>query len=100
MTAWMAEGEAPSGFTIDLDMEMRSAENAKVRYVKHSLEGEEIHKHIAEGKVVTKLALTWQDKISFVLDENLQIKRLQFLGILKNEQQTENADDDLTWILL
>ena len=66
-----------------------------MRYVKHTLEGEEIGRHIAAGKVVTRLAMTWGDKISFLLDENLQIKRLSFLDILKDEAdgQAENEDE-------
>ncbi len=95
MTGWVAEGDAPSPFTLDQDLELRSAEKATVRYVKHTLEGEEIRQHIATGKVVTRLALTWGDRISFLLTENLQIKRLSFLDILKDEVdgQAENEDE-------
>lgn len=95
MTGWVADGEAPGGFTIDQDLELRSAEKATVRYVKHTLEGEEIRQHIAAGKIVTRLALTWGERISFVLNENLQIKRLGFLDILKEEADglAENQDE-------
>jgi recombination associated protein RdgC len=95
MTGWVAEGEAPANFTLDQDLELRSAEKATVRYVKHTLEGEEIRQHIATGKVVTRLAMTWGDRISFLLDENLQIKRLSFLDILKEQAdgQAENEDE-------
>ena len=95
MTGWVAGGEAPAHFTIDQDLELRSAEKATVRYAKHPLEGEEIRQHIAAGKVVTRLAMTWGDRISFVLNEALQIKRLTFLDILKEQadSQAENADE-------
>lgn len=95
MTGWIADGNAPAGFSIDQDMELRSAENAVVRYAKHPLDGEEIPQHIAAGKVVTRLGMTWGDKISFVLDEKLQIKRLSFLDILKDaaDGQAENEDE-------
>ncbi|WP_291991940.1 recombination-associated protein RdgC [Candidatus Accumulibacter sp. ACC003] len=95
MTSWVASGEAPVGFTLDQDLELRSAEKATVRYVKHTLEGEEIRQHIADGKVVTRLAMTWNDRISFVLDDNLQVKRLAFLDILKEQadSQAENQDE-------
>ncbi|QKS31098.1 MAG: Recombination-associated protein RdgC [Accumulibacter sp.] len=92
MTGWVAAGEAPAGFTLDQDLELRSAEKASVRYANHSLEGEEIRQHIADGKVVTRLAMTWNDRISFVLNDLLQIKRLAFLDILK-EQSESQADD-------
>ena len=104
MTAWVAAGEAPHGFTIDQDLELRSPDNAVVRYAKHTLEGDEVRQHIAQGKVVTRLALTWRDKVSFVLNDKLQIKRLTFLDILKeqSEGQTENDAErfDLDFTLM
>lgn len=105
MTDWLLAGEAPSGFTIDRDLELRAIDEGKatVRYVRHALEGEEIQQHIAAGKTATRLALTWNDRISFVLSEQLQIKRLAFLDILKeNTEQGETADEqfDLDFALM
>jgi recombination associated protein RdgC len=97
MTDWVAAGEAPAGFTIDQDLELRAVEEGKatVRYVRHNLEGKEIQDHIAAGKVATRLGMTWNDRVSFVLDEEFQIKRLAFLDILKeqSEAQAEAADE-------
>ena len=91
MTGWLASGEAPPGFSIDRDCELRSPveENATVRYVRHPLDAAEIGKRLADGKQPTRLAMTWDDRISFVLTERLEIKRLAFLDILK-----EQADAD------
>lgn len=104
MTGWVADGEAPAAFTIDQDLELRAPDKATVRYAHHSLEGEEIGQHIASGKVVTRLALTWNDRISFVLDDKLQVKRLAFLDLLKegSEGQAENEDErfDLDFTLM
>jgi recombination associated protein RdgC len=97
MTGWLASNEAPAGFSIDRDCELRAAgeEKAVVRYVRHALDGDEIGRHIAGGKAATRLALTWRDRISFVLTEQLQVKRLAFLDILKEdaERQAESGDD-------
>jgi recombination associated protein RdgC len=97
MTGWLAGQEAPAGFTIDRDCELRAAgeEKAVVRYVRHPLDGDEIGRHITAGKAVTRLALTWRDRISFVLTEQLQVKRLAFLDVLKEdaEKQVEGGDD-------
>jgi len=89
MTTWLETGEAPAGFTLDRDLELRAPgdERATVRYVRHHLEGDEIRAHIAEGKQATRLGLTWNDRISFVLTDDLQIKRLAFLDILKEESE-------------
>jgi recombination associated protein RdgC len=97
MTQWLAVGEAPGSFTIDRDCELRAMveERAAVRYVRHNLDSDEVRSHIAGGKSATRLALTWNDRVSFVLTEQLQIKRLVFLDLLKEdaERQGENADD-------
>lgn len=97
MTGWLASNEAPAGFSIDRDCELLAPgeEKSLVRYVRHPLEAGEIREHIASGKQVTKLAMTWNDRISFVLNENMQIKRLAFLDLLKeeSEQQAETADE-------
>jgi recombination associated protein RdgC len=104
MTGWIADGEAPADFSIDQDLELRSAENAIVRYAKHPLDGEEIPRHIAAGKIVTRLGITWGDKISFILDDKLQLKRLAFLDILKEstDGQAENEEErfDLDFTLM
>lgn len=96
MTAWLETGEAPAGFTLDRDLELRAPgdERATVRYVRHHLEGDEIRAHIAEGKQATRLAMTWNDRIAFVLTEDLQIKRLAFLDILKEESEGQAETDE------
>lgn len=97
MTGWLAANEAPTGFSIDRDCELLAPgeEKSLVRYVRHPLEAGEIRDHIEAGKQVTKLAMTWNDRISFVLNENMQVKRLAFLDLLKeeSEQQAESADE-------
>lgn len=97
MADWLASGEAPAHFSIDRDCELKSfsEEKAAVRYVRHPLEGEEIRAHLAAGKAPTRLALTWNDRISFVLTDKLEIKRLSFLDLLKEdaEQNSDNAEE-------
>ena len=97
MADWLAGGDAPAGFTIDRDCELKASgdEKSAVRYVRHPLEGDEIKAHLASGKVPTRLALTWDDRISFVLTEKLEIKRLAFLDLLKEqaEKSAEHADE-------
>ena len=90
MAEWLVQGDAPGAFTIDQDLELRSADAAKatVRYARHNLEGKEIRDHIAAAKTVVRLGLTWNDKISFVLTENLQIKRLVRVNVINEEAAT------------
>lgn len=96
MTSWLLEDEAPTNFSIDQDTELRSTtENrALVKYVRHSAEPEELGRHIQAGKQCTRLALTWDDKISFVLTDGLEIKRITFLDVIKEQKTSISGDDD------
>lgn len=81
MAHWLKEQEPPQGFTVDRECELKSAseEKAVVKYGRHPLDIAEVQQHIQQGKLPTKLALTWDDRVSFVLTKGLQIKKLAFL---------------------
>ncbi len=94
MTLWLSSGQVPAPFTIDQDLELKASgeSRATVRYVNHPLEGREIREHISGGKTATRLGMTWKNRVSFVLTEQLQIKRVAFLDILKEETQNQAED--------
>jgi len=94
MTEWLDHDDAPAGFTVDQDAIMRATgeSKAQVAYKRHTLEADDIRRHIAAGKQCTRLAMTWSDKISFVLDESLAIKSVKPLEIIK-ESATRNDDE-------
>lgn len=102
MTSWLAGNEAPGGFTVDQDVELRSNsdEKAAVRYVRLPLDGDDIRKHIQSGKRSTRLAMTWNDRVSFVLTDAFVIKRVTPLDVLKDaadptaENEAERFDAD------
>jgi DNA segregation ATPase FtsK/SpoIIIE-like protein len=96
MTEWLQADDAPVGFTIDMDATMRAAgeSKAQVKYVRHTLEADDVRRHIAAGKQCTRLAMTWESKISFVLDESLAIKSIKALDILKETESSTRNDDE------
>ncbi|MBS3936523.1 MAG: recombination-associated protein RdgC [Sulfuritalea sp.] len=98
MTGWLAANDPPAGFSLDSDLELRaaSASQAAIRYVHHDIGGPEIAGHLAAGKLVTRLGLTWNDKVSFVLTDKLHLKRLAFLDVLKEQaEKTAEGTDEL-----
>lgn len=95
MTRWLSGDEPPVVFTIDRDCELQGMDNEKtmIRYTHHVLDTEEIIRHIKAGKKVTRLAMTWANKISFVLLDNFQIRRIAPLDIIKESADaTDTAD--------
>lgn len=95
MADWLAGGEAPDGFTIDQDCELRAVteDKAAVRYVRHALEGDEVRAHLEGGKMPTRLALTYDERVSFVLTEKMEVKRLDFLDVIKEKVDESGAED-------
>jgi len=96
MAHWLGSQEAPQGFSVDRECELRAADESKavVRYTRHALDTDEVAQHIAHGKVPTRLALTWNDRVSFVLTDALQLKKVAFLDVVADEAPTSAADRD------
>lgn len=96
MAHWLSTQEAPRGFSIDRECELKACDEGKavVRYGRHPLDIEEVSAHIAAGKLPTKLALTWDDRVSFVLTEGMQIKKLAFLdSVFEGKADDEGGFD-------
>ena len=98
MTEWLSAGDAPAGFSIDRECELQSPleEKATVRYAHHPLtDTPEIRNHIVGGKVPTRLALTWRDKVSFVLSDKLEAKKVTLLDVsaTENEGDQDSAEE-------
>jgi recombination associated protein RdgC len=88
MAAWLTDKEAPGGFSLDRECELKQpdSEKAAVRYARHSLEIDELGEHIRQGKQPTQLALTWSGRVSFVLTEMLALKKIKLLdGVIEGE---------------
>lgn len=101
MTNWLSNGEAADGLTIDRDCELRTQdEESSVRYVHHTLDGEDVHEHLATGKKVCKLALTFDDKVSFILTEKLELKRVTLLDVEAGEATTREEQFDADFLLM
>jgi len=96
MTEWLQADDAPTGFTVDMDTELRATGESKatVRYVCHTLEADDVRRHIAAGKQCTRLAMTWNDKISFVLTDTLAIKGVKPLDVIQETEAGTKNDDE------
>lgn len=97
MADWLVHQEAPPGFSVDRECELKAADESKavVRYARHRLDTDEVKQHIEGGKMPTRLALIWGDRVSFVLTEGLQLKKLAFLDVVfENASQRQEDDFD------
>ena len=107
MTHWLSSGKPPAPFILGLECELKNQGDDKgsVAFKQHDLTLDEIQTSLKAGKWVSKLALEWDEKISFVLSEDLQIKKLKFLDVLEeqlqdNDPQTHAEHLDIEFSLM
>ncbi|MDI1276225.1 recombination-associated protein RdgC [Methylobacter sp.] len=96
MTEWLVNHQAPDDITIEDECELRSPEEEGgiIRCKRHDLSLPEIKNHLDTGKEVIKLAVNWADRISFIIDENLAVKRLKFLDLIQDQVSDINTDSE------
>ena len=96
MAHWLTTQESPAGFSIDRECELKAADESKavVRYARHPLDIDEVRQHIEHGKLPTRLALTWDDRVSFVLTEGLQIRKIALLDAVMEGQSQDDGGFD------
>ena len=100
MASWLMTQESPAAFSVDRECELKAADESKsvVRYVRHPLDTDEVKQHVEGGKLPTRLALTWEGRVSFSLTEALQLKKITFLeGVFEgtSAEKDEGFDADV-----
>jgi recombination associated protein RdgC len=94
MSEWLSTQEPPEGFSVERECELTAVDEskAKIRYAHHALDIEEIRQHISEGKLPTRLAMTWDDRVSFVLTAGMQLRKLSFADGVFEAAPSEQGD--------
>jgi recombination associated protein RdgC len=94
MTEWLTHDSSPSELQIEDECELRDPveEGGIIRMRREDLFSDETRVHLQAGKRVMRLALTWEERISFVLDEKFQIKRLRFQDAVLDEAGESGAE--------
>ncbi|SER37566.1 recombination associated protein RdgC [Pseudomonas lutea] len=97
MTDWLKNQTATHDLHILDDTQLKDAheDGGSITVKAQDLTAEEIQNHLSAGKMVTRLALAWQDKLSFVLDEKLTLKNIRFEDLLQEQADQEGGDDAL-----
>jgi recombination associated protein RdgC len=100
MAHWLKEDHdnlyVDHNFTVGRECELKSTseEKAVVRYGRHPLDIEEVQAHIDAGKLPTRLAMTWDDRVSFLLTDGLQVRKLQFLDAVFEGTKSDDGGFD------
>lgn len=98
MTEWVKLGKVPGDyFTIGDAAELKAilADGGIAKVKKQDLVSDEIATHIEAGKVVTKLALDWQQRVTFTLTNDAMLTRLKFCDELIEQNDDIDHEDVL-----
>jgi len=95
MTRWVSSAQIATGFELGEECELRDNADVSsvIRCKNQDLTSAEIVNHLKTGMHVSKLALNWQQRLEFVLDEKLVVKRLRFADMVQEQASDIEADD-------
>ncbi|MGQ9658496.1 MAG: recombination-associated protein RdgC [Thermochromatium sp.] len=94
LTGWLLEDGTPGDFVLGDTCELRDLgeQAGVVRCSRQDLASDEILNHLRAGKQVTKLALDWEGRLSFILAEDLSLRRLRVGEALLQELNGDDPD--------
>jgi len=95
MTGWLAHQNLPDDFALGEECELREPgeEGGVVRCRGVDLLSEEVETHLNAGKQVARLSLSWDERLSLVMAEDLCLRRLKFSDeLLKENDEIPEAE--------
>ena len=94
MTNWLLQGEAQGRFVLDSDVTLVGVGDVapKVKISRKDIPAEDVVQHAKNGMKVTELGLVWNDRVAFILTQDLTLKRIQWLDVVQEE--AEGSCDD------
>lgn len=100
MTEWLeyhySKTEAIGGkFTLGMEAHFNSiGDSSAIAIVKNQdLTGAEVEAHLDAEKFVTKIALEYDESMSFLLNDDLSIKRIKFFDVIHEQNDDIDSDD-------
>lgn len=95
MTEWLSEQKLGGKFTLGMEAEFNALgdDGAVVRVKNQDLTSDEIKAHLEADKYAVKIALEWDESLSFILCEDLAIKRLKYFEVLQEQNDDIDSDD-------
>ncbi len=95
MTRWLADGSSAPGWTVLDECELQDTDDeaGRIACKRQDLTSDEIRAHLHAGKQVIRMALDWQERLNFVLHDDLSLRRLRFADVVGEELDRVESDD-------
>ncbi|QWP79190.1 recombination-associated protein RdgC [Lysobacter sp. K5869] len=94
LTGWVAGEDLPEGLAIGDECELSDSadERAKAKFTRQEVESEEIGRHLDTGMQVSRLALTLDDQASFVVGDDLVLRKFRLLDGAVDKLEHNDSD--------
>jgi len=107
MTSWIAGEPLPEGFVLGDECELRDPvdSGAIIKCRRQELDADEVREHLKCGKQAFQVALVFEDRLSFVLGEDLVIRKLKFLetvteALEQGDRDSQRDEVDAVFVLM
>ncbi|ADZ92235.1 recombination-associated protein RdgC [Marinomonas mediterranea] len=107
MTDWLIKNDVPASLETGDECEIQDSSEDKATIRFKSLEplSEDVTQHLQQGMSVKNVALRWTDKVSFVLHDDLTLRKVKFDDTLKDAAFNDSqggglADMDANFALM
>ncbi|SIS62196.1 recombination-associated protein RdgC [Neptunomonas antarctica] len=97
MSEWLQQTSSFPAFTCldECELKDQTEEGGVIRIKGHDLHSSEVIAHLEKDKKVTKLAMQWDETLSFILQDDLSIKRVKPTDELTQTLNEEASEDPL-----
>lgn len=99
MTQWLLATDSadwPDDFSVERECELKSVDEEKsvVKFSRHNLATDEIRQHIREGKLPTRLAMSYDGRLAFTLTQGLHLRKITYLdGVFDDVGEKDSGFD-------
>lgn len=107
LTEWIAGEAVPKGFELGDECELRDPVDAGaiVKCRRQDLDSDEVREHLKAGKQGFQLALVFEERLEFVLGEDMVVRKLRFLetatqALERDDRDSLHAEIDASFALM
>jgi recombination associated protein RdgC len=94
VTTWL-DDEPPTHFTVDdaVQLQYPGEKGKRVKFDRANLDAHDVQTHLAAGAYVDSVAMTFSSRLSFIMTDNMRIRRIKALDIVQEGREAESDVD-------
>lgn len=100
MSQWLFHSQPPAGFTLDDEVEIRENDEpgGTIRCKNIDITQGAVRKHLESQSRVVRLAMSWSDRLSFILDQDLVVRRIRPLELIEQLSDEDEVDAEAMFV--